>query len=86
VRRPQRGGELCRGRGVGVAPGAKVWREAARQAAKELSRRSTDQTLYILDERPTGLHLEDVRKLLEVLHRLVEQRNSVVVIEHNPVA
>ena len=51
--------------------------------AKELSRRSTGQTLYILDEPTTGLHFEDVRKLLEVLHRLVEQGNTVVVIEHN---
>ena len=51
--------------------------------AKELSRRSTGQTLYILDEPTTGLHFEDVRKLLEVLQRLVEQGNRVVVIEHN---
>ena len=51
--------------------------------AKELSKRSTGQTLYILDEPTTGLHFEDVRKLLEVLQRLVEQGNSVVVIEHN---
>src|SRR5204863_4240891 len=51
--------------------------------AKELSRRSTGQTLYILDEPTTGLHFEDIEKLLEVLQRLVDQGNSVVVIEHN---
>ncbi len=51
--------------------------------AKELSRRATGRTLYILDEPTTGLHFEDVRKLLEVLHRLVEGGNTVVVIEHN---
>lgn len=51
--------------------------------AKELSRRSTGNTFYILDEPTTGLHFDDVRKLLEVLHELVEQGNTVVVIEHN---
>jgi excinuclease ABC subunit A len=51
--------------------------------SKELSRRATGKTLYILDEPTTGLHFEDVRKLLEVLHRLADQGNTVVVIEHN---
>ncbi len=51
--------------------------------SKELSRRATGRTLYILDEPTTGLHFEDVRKLLEVLHELVNQGNTVVVIEHN---
>ena len=51
--------------------------------SKELSRRATGRTLYILDEPTTGLHFEDVRKLLEVLHELVDHGNTVVVIEHN---
>jgi len=51
--------------------------------SKELAKRSTGRTLYILDEPTTGLHFEDVRKLLEVLHELVDGGNTVVVIEHN---
>ncbi len=51
--------------------------------SKELSRRSTGKTMYILDEPTTGLHFHDVKKLLEVLHHLVDQGNTVLVIEHN---
>ncbi|MCB0308751.1 MAG: excinuclease ABC subunit UvrA [Bdellovibrionales bacterium] len=51
--------------------------------SRELSKRSTGKTIYILDEPTTGLHFEDVRKLMEVLHQLVEQGNSVLVIEHH---
>ena len=51
--------------------------------AKELSKRATGRTIYILDEPTTGLHFEDIRKLLEVLQRLVESGNTIVIIEHN---
>ena len=51
--------------------------------SKELSKRSTGKTVYILDEPTTGLHFHDVAKLLEVLHRLTDQGNTVIVIEHN---
>lgn len=51
--------------------------------SKELSKRATGRTLYILDEPTTGLHFEDIRKLLEVLHELVDQGNSMIIIEHN---
>ncbi len=51
--------------------------------AKELSKRSTGKTLYLLDEPTTGLHFDDVRKLLEVLHRLTDLGNTVIIIEHN---
>jgi len=51
--------------------------------ATELARRDTGKTLYILDEPTTGLHFEDVRVLLDVLNRLVERGNTVIVIEHN---
>jgi len=51
--------------------------------AKELSKRDTGKTLYILDEPTTGLHFHDIRQLLQVLHRLRDHGNTVVVIEHN---
>ena len=51
--------------------------------SKELSRRGTGRTLYILDEPTTGLHFEDTHKLLDVLNKLVDQGNTVVIIEHN---
>ena len=51
--------------------------------AKELSKRATGKTVYILDEPTTGLHFDDIRKLLEVLQALVDQGNTVIVIEHN---
>ena len=53
------------------------------RCATELSRRSTGRTIYILDEPTTGLHFEDVHKLVEILHRLADGGNTVVVIEHN---
>jgi excinuclease ABC subunit A len=51
--------------------------------ASELKKRATGQTVYILDEPTTGLHFEDIRRLLDVLHRLVDKGNTVIVIEHN---
>ena len=51
--------------------------------AKELSNRQTGRTLYLLDEPTTGLHFDDVNKLLEVIHRLTDLGNSVIIIEHN---
>ena len=53
------------------------------KVATELSRRATGRTLYILDEPTTGLHFADIRRLLEVLNQLVDQGNTVVIIEHN---
>ncbi len=51
--------------------------------ARELSKRQTGRTLYLLDEPTTGLHFDDVRKLLEVLHKLADLGNTVIIIEHN---
>mgnify|MGYP000629807440 CR=1 FL=1 len=65
--------------------GARVYRleQQVADLAEQLGRRSTGQTFYILDEPTTGLHFDDIRKLLEVLNRLVGQGNTVIVIEHN---
>jgi excinuclease ABC subunit A len=51
--------------------------------ARELSKRQTGKTLYVLDEPTTGLHFDDVKKLLDVLHRLTDLGNSIIIIEHN---
>ena len=51
--------------------------------ARELSKRQTGRTLYLLDEPTTGLHFDDVKKLLEVLHRLTDLGNTIIIIEHN---
>ena len=57
--------------------------EAQKSINKELSKRDTGNTIYLLDEPTTGLHFHDVKKLIDVLNRLVEKGNTVVVIEHN---
>jgi len=58
-------------------------KELRKKLAKELSKRQTGRTIYLLDEPTTGLHFEDVSKLLEVIHRLTDLGNSVIIIEHN---
>ena len=69
---------------IGQSATTLSWGEAQRiKLAKELSKRATGKTLYILDEPTTGLHPHDVKKLLEILHKFVEKKNTVIVIEHN---
>ena len=64
-------------------PRCRAARRSGSSWPSELAKRSTGHTIYLLDEPTTGLHFEDVRRLLTVLHRLVDQGNTVLVIEHN---
>ena len=64
-------------------PSCQEGKHSVMKLATELSRRSTGKTVYILDEPTTGLHFADVHKLIEILHRLADGGNTVIVIEHN---
>jgi len=80
---PSRRSASATSRSDSPAPRSRAARASASKLSSELSKRDTGRTLYILDEPTTGLHFEDIRLLLDVLNKLVDRGNTVIVVEHN---